>query len=553
MVQVFDHERLAEVGKGIVKLQLPDTKEIVAFKYTSGYADNDGTSWYAESFGQNGENDLQGSLHIVTSPDAPTIMGTVNYGDAFYEFMPVDKGHCVFYRVDNKGLADLGSCETEGAEIKPNSPLVKPELEFEKSNSQPCGRGDITILLMTSPAARAAIPANNINYVINTAVAQLKQSLANSYVSDENVNIKTVSPVEATNYLESGNIINDVGNLSNEFEDERQAANADLVVMFTGNSYSGNGLAEDIGPNPNAPYAIVEIQSATSKTFAHEVGHLLGGRHARDMTNSARGIVLNSCNPDRATVMCDGIDFLGNAEDRVLRFSTPVGSYCGSPTGDASHNVSSFFNNNGQTVANYIQNTGDFSFVAWVTGPWSMCPGQTATFYSNTRCGGGVSRVWHRSVNGGPFQYVSSAINYDNWFPLSTPSGTNYVVRLTATDGSGNVAISTKNGSVSNSACGGGWRPNIAEVENPHESISIVPNPVVGGDFIVNVPGGLTNGEISVLNANYRQVYRTSVNTGNQKVLHNISIREKLSSGFYFIRVWNAETNTVQIAKLIVK
>lgn len=268
----FAHEALAQTGKGIVKLKLPGLTEVVAFKFVGGYQDNDGTSWYAEAFDPSGENEPTGSLHIVTAKGAPSIMGTVSYNEALYEFMPADKGFCVVYRVDNKELSDLGSCGQDNVEDKPIEQEKPSEMTFDhlKNNSQPCGRGDITILLMTSAEARNEVPANNINYVINTAVAQLKQSLVNGYVSIENVNIKTVSPVldvNAVDFTESpfGLINDDVQNLSNSFADERQANEADLVVMFTGDAYGANGIVADIGPDFDDAYAIVEILALPAK------------------------------------------------------------------------------------------------------------------------------------------------------------------------------------------------------------------------------------------------------------------------------------------------
>src|SRR5690606_17234090 len=64
-------------------------------------------------------------------------------------------------------------------------------------------------------------------------------------------------------------------NLRNQFE-------ADLVVLLTNGAWYGGfvGLAEAFGPAEDDAYAIVQVLHATSSlTFAHEVGHLMGGKH----------------------------------------------------------------------------------------------------------------------------------------------------------------------------------------------------------------------------------------------------------------------------------
>lgn len=564
LAEVSDYHLLAKAGKGVVQVQLPDTKEIVSFSFSGGYEDNDGSAWHAETISENGEKNFDGSLFIVTAKDAPNIMGTMNIAGAYYEFMPVDKEYCILYRVDRRKIESVDDCGTgEGKpdQLKPNT---SPETGLIKNSyNPPCGRGKITILLMTSPAARAAVPANNINYVINTAVAQLKYSLTNGYVDQDNVEIATVSPVMSTNFLEGIDIEADVQGLDVTFEQDRINNSADLVVMFTNGTQPSpmipgyddfNGFAEDIGPNPDAPYAIVQILSATSRTFAHEVGHLLGGRHAGDNTGgSERGKVLTACSPDKATIMCTGNDFSGGANDRVLYFSTPLAFQCGSPVGEATRNVGGFFNANGQTVANYIPNTGNFDFSVWISGPWSTCPCNAPVFWANWRCNEGtINYQWHRSVNGGPFLYVGGTNNYDNWFPCNTPNGTNYVVRLTATDAAGNTSISTRQGQVNSFSCGGGgWL--VAPSETLSNEMEVFPNPVSGNQFTIHIPGGLTSGEISVLNGNMQIVERKKINGKAASTNHVVSLNNKPTMGLYFIQVRDAKTGYSKIAKSFVK
>lgn len=221
IARAFDPTEVAEAENGIVRIQLPDTKEVVSFKFSGGYEDNTNSVWYAETFGPEGERNLSGNLFIVKLKESQGVMGTLQYENSMYEFMPASNGYCVIYRVDKTQLSASDNCGVELLEENRMPIKPKPTAGIEKDNFFPCGLGKVTILLMTSPAARSAVPANNINNVINTAVAQLKFSLNNSYVSPDNIDIMTVSPVLSTSFVEGVDIKIDVDNLDVDFEQTR--------------------------------------------------------------------------------------------------------------------------------------------------------------------------------------------------------------------------------------------------------------------------------------------------------------------------------------------
>ncbi len=558
MLKVNDFERLAESNKGMVQLQLPDNRGVISFQFTNAYQDNQGSSWYAETLDADGEPDYLGSLQIITSPDAPNFMGTINYGDAFYELMPVDESYSIIYRVDAKQLKERSACGTESHHRNPKQLQVAPPLAPEKSSSQPCGRGRVTILLLTSPAARAAIPANNINNVINTAVFQLKQSLANSYVSADNVEIVTVSPVIDTDFEETMDVEDaleiDTDRLRPDFNGLRLTNNADLVVMFTDGEYGNrNGRAEGIGVDPLVQYAIVQIESATSKTFAHEVGHLLGGRHANDQeTGINHGIIL--CKSS-GTIMTIPNEIYGPPSNRILYFSTPLRTRCNFPMGDnIRRNMGLFLNQNGQTVANFVPNTGNFNFSAWVSGPWNICPCNYATFTANTRCAtGNVTYQWHRSVNGGTYQWVGSGTSYDNWFSCGTPNGTNYVVRLTATDSQGNVSISTKSGSVGGYGCGSWINAPSSSVKT--DKLQVYPSPVDSrGDRKISVIPlqDFQEGHLTIYHTSGKAIYQEEVFSALEKS-NSLTLPGNSPSGLYYIVLRDKINTNIHTTPLIIQ
>ncbi len=564
MLQFNDFEKLAGNNEGTVQLQLPDSRGIISFQFTNAYQDNQGSSWYAETLDADGKSDYFGSLQIITSLDAPNFMGTISYGDAFYEFMPVDESYSIIYRVDTEQLKEGNACGTESHHRSPKQLQAAPPLAPEKSSSQPCGRGRVTILLITSPAAREAIPANNINNVINTAVFQLKQSLANSYVSADNLDIMTVSPVIATDFVEGNDVFTDAQSLRSDYEALRIANDADLVVMFTdgtegtgGTNSRGydrfNGAVEDIGIDPLVQYAIVQIEHATSKSFAHEVGHLLGGRHANDPLGTINhGIILCKW---RGTIMTTAREIFGSGSNRILYFSTPLKNECGAPMGNnTNRNMGLFLNQNGQTVANFVPNTGNFNFSAWVSGPWNVCLCNYATFTANTRCNNGnVTYQWHRSVNGGAYQFVGSGASYDNWFSCSTTNGTNYVVRLTATDSQGNVSISTKFGSVGGYGCGSWISTPSPSVKT--DKLQVYPSPVDGrGDRKISVipPQDFQEGHLTIYHTNGKAVYQDAAFSIMDKS-NSLTLPSSSPSGLYYIVLRDKNNTTIHTTPLIIQ
>ncbi len=118
----------------------------------------------------------------------------------------------------------------------------------------------------------------------------------------------------------------------------RTQYNADIVVVLTDANYTNKGgiiygIAKDVEVSVADAYCIAEIETATMDfTTAHEIGHLIGGRHGTDATSStAHAHTFTFTSPygsfPKATVMASG----GTSQTHSIigYWSTPLKSFAG--------------------------------------------------------------------------------------------------------------------------------------------------------------------------------------------------------------------------------
>jgi hypothetical protein len=276
-------------------------------------------------------------------------------------------------------------------------------------------------------------------------VADLNTALAESSIPDINVSAEVVGGVLLEEFIEDENGIDAVNQLAESVKAAtlRDEHNADLVILFQmADMYIINpltnefkdiaGIAAGINDAANAndtpdidiAFSVIEA-SASSKTFVHEVGHLLGCRHlkeddAHEYANAHRfcvePIVVNGqtyCNVRKSTIMDGNVN---TSYSRVLRFSNPEGSYMGYATGTAYHNNAKMISLTACPISQFgWQVDGgveDPPFSAFPSGPTNVYHDNTVSFdYSSYfwGCAGGlVGYHWEISWDySNTFQHLS--------------------------------------------------------------------------------------------------------------------------------------------------
>lgn len=220
------------------------------------------------------EDDM-GSMTVVS--DQGKVRAHISYGEETYEIFPVDKDMHVLMKVKNKPITG-NECATP--HTTSNIETIKNDAPSSNARIIACPER-IRVLALTTTAARTADP--NLNQTIALAISQFNQARSNSQITSQ-ANL-TLAEIRDTDFVEdAGDIVADRDAIiaNGGFQDLRDDANADIVLMFTNGNYTGGitGIAGTLTLNPELAYAIVEIPEATTiYTATHETGHLFGARH----------------------------------------------------------------------------------------------------------------------------------------------------------------------------------------------------------------------------------------------------------------------------------
>jgi hypothetical protein len=359
----------------------------------------------------------------------------------------------------------------------------------------------------------------------------------------------------------------------------RATYSADLVILCTEGDYKdpytnaigSSGLPIGIGPGFNNAYAIVEMQHAFDMHgFAHQVGHLMGGRH---QTGSGYGT-------DNTTDCSHGfnadIGFLIYWEQapfwdvNVLRLSdamaipeaandvlTFVPYY-------ANTNVDYYAHGRYQAMGNYCPNDA----AATLSNNWSTISGYYtepgAAF--NIQIGADIPDCTpgdadvNVTINCGSGSYtIQWEIGYDgvHWTSFGTGASIESIIsiaqryyRVTVTDnGTGDILTSSFL-YIPSLPCheGSGSGHHIVRKENTNitdnltDVISIYPNPN-NGSFTLNIKSSIQdNANYEIINIVGQQLYSENISLNKGQNMFEFA-KNKLAAGYYMVRIKGSSIN----------
>lgn len=548
IVQFRDIEKV--IKEKNLEFVLPNYACKLSFTYQSGeYEDSNNYHWYGTLFNEKQKNCYEGSILFVKKDGE--IFGTIKIDESSYEFIEIEKGYQVLYKINPTEKAicgNTGEKEDSKEHFKKNEPIDQHDLE----RIECVELAKVRILVLYTPAAAASVP--NITATTNLAAQQMKTALSNSSVSKNDLDIE-IAAILPLSFTESGVSKTDVDNLAinSAAQSLRNTHQADLVVLMTNNVYDGLGRVNAVGGGFSTGYAIVTAQEAAGSynVFAHEVGHLLGGRHDSDPSGTIehgycfRNNIFSSW---QNTVMAAG----PNLGVRILHYSNPNRYYNGKPTGTNNQNyVAQHFRNSGRQVAAYFPNTQG-NFYATIIGSFTPCPWQDNWYEADIRCGTPPFNIqWHTSTNGINYTYRATGEFY--LFQAPIQSGTATTIRMTVT-GSNGISqtryIQTTSYSPPNSfSCEGGSNGFRTEEESKIVA-KVSPNPIEGSaKLYVELPKEDAQTQILIVDSFGKTIQTLDTSKFTQKGEFDIS---GLPSGLYYISI-RSQLNSLHSITIHVK
>ena len=349
----------------------------------------------------------KGSVVLVQSPGEVT--GVIEFeGGKWYKIEPLGSGLHALIDVDMTRFpsGDDTPPDTDDGERQDTSPQPGAQ-KTGLSNKTISSNKMIEVLVLYTDDASGAV--GNISNTAITAINQTRTAYRNSGITSSQLNIRRIRTINLFNFQESSNSTSTVNSLASNSHAQylRNTYSADVVVLLTDGDYDYGvlGQVRVIGPSNSNAYAIVEAEYATARfTFAHEIGHLQGGRHQQCSVYNRGG-----CDPAGGSAHGYGwtvgggnynwtiMHQLGRSGNRIQHFSNPSVYYNGIATGASNNNVAQNFRNTASTIANF-RTVRPLSVS--ISGPYLLAAGQQGT--------------WTASVHGGrpSYSYRWSKMRY---------------------------------------------------------------------------------------------------------------------------------------------
>ncbi|HYG38545.1 MAG TPA: zinc-dependent metalloprotease [Cytophagales bacterium] len=405
---------LSKIQKdGTLTFKIPGKPEKYLAKATSvEYESEQNYSW----FGTIESDKFDGEI-IILSKDGQ-ITAHISIGEEVYQIYHLDGGLHTLVNINTSALS--GQCPSKSHKkegVSSPKPEASEDKDSEIKRSYACV-APTRVLILSSPAARQV--DSNISQTISLSIAQFNQALTNSSVANvQRLELAAYVPITFSErqdqIFEDTDLLSTMPNVQNL----RAQYKADLVVLLTngnykefstGGSYYGN--VKNIGPSASDAFGIVEVTRASSKfTFAHEVGHMYGGRHENDTegvpySHGYKYDVRKWPFVYRYTTIMHNL-----VENRSMRtnFSNPNVKHDGVAMGNAEYaNVARLIAETSSVVNNFQPVYA--ALKASIIVPSYVALYQTYTWEALYSCGQGPYRFeWYMSSDGVNYSYASNS------------------------------------------------------------------------------------------------------------------------------------------------
>ncbi|WKD50119.1 M12 family metallo-peptidase [Microbulbifer spongiae] len=217
--------------------------------------------------------------NIQISENNGRVVGSLNYAGKLFKIRSDENGDTVLIEVPKEDLIDHDEAYHEDYNYLP---LIDQSL-LDFGSVAEAGDSGSEFTVIVAYTSSFANSAGDITAYMDLLELETNMSYENSEVQTR---VKIVHAYQ-TGYSDSGNFATDLNSFSNtsnahtqQLYDLRNQYNADIMMLLTGNNYSGCGQARSIGATEQNALAAAKESCATGNySFGHEIGHLFGARH----------------------------------------------------------------------------------------------------------------------------------------------------------------------------------------------------------------------------------------------------------------------------------
>lgn len=392
---------------GRITINLPGNTcgDITYYAKTVEYESENDYFWYGTIELPEGdeEEDCSEGDFIITS----TIhgkRGQVTIDDNSFELISLSKTTYILGKIDN----DNYDCSYRYLKSSMSTQLENSPVETR--NNEVCNVVKY-LVLYTQRAINYEGSTGNILLNAESSINLTNEILNNSDVKENELKIELVAVQPLEGFSETSDIDADLDSLINNEQANilRDSFNADIVVLFVNRTYIEDGYlyygAAYRGPNIDSAFAIVHVQTSTSKhTFPHEIGHLFGANHepaeTTNYTGFAHGYSFKTgflfFTKTHVTTMHS---IKGN---QIKHYSNPDVKYKRKKTGVKDNNDNARqIRNTACTVAQFRQPKE--TFYVRIVGDKYVCPCRLAYFeavFTNGPSGEFYNYQWYSSLDG---------------------------------------------------------------------------------------------------------------------------------------------------------
>ncbi len=445
---LVDFKSLSEFQQnGKIKINLPDDdcKDLIYKAKSVKYQNEDDYVWYGVLESRAKKDDCLcklGSITLISSKHGK--IGHIIVDDKTYELLQLSNEKFVLAKLDGSRFtkSECGVNHETPVHSSGSDKNVQ-----QRSN----GNCDVRCLvLFTQNALDAEGDLAAINNRVNLAIAQTNQALRNSDVDACQLRI-VLAGVESSVFDETDDIFEDIDNFPATAAAQRDAAEADIVVLLTDGDYGGafgivpienvtTGIGEELA------FAIVQTGAATTGrfTFAHEVGHLFGGGHENDPRDGIphghsfkTGNFLPCIFGSRQRTI---LHRAGADDVRIQHYSNPNVKFDGKKTGkEVTRENANQLRNQACVVAQFQNTLQPFAVILDADDFACPCEGTSlSTNIFNGTAGATYDYSWFSSIDG--INWTSLSYTGSNaWVILPCIEGSGTFVRVDVTSSDGNT------------------------------------------------------------------------------------------------------------------
>lgn len=466
------------------------------------------------------------------------LFGSFSMNNIHYQVFTTEEGISFLIEENNNLEISCGS----------NNMRENPNFIIPKNNRRDNCIEAIRVLVLYTQNATSTVA--NIGQTISLSVEQFNSSIDNSAIGTQQTNKIELAGTQQISFSSSANpetepnitlatqYIRDnttVQSLRNQYQ-------ADIVVCLVNGVYNQSAIGNAISvPATNSDYCALVVSGFSSlggsNTFAHELGHLLGGRHQDDTNGPSYShgysFTTNPAFPNSPSAVRTLMHTYDPNSSRILQFSNPNVVYQGTTSGTVNtNNVARRIGEISPVVVDFRASTNP-SFNGYIQGPGNIGNSGSYQWELIYSCRDIVSREWKYSTDGFNFGSPIGSSDILNYNLNSSNNGLFYL-KCTITTSSNETFSVTQYVSVN--ICSG-CRLLTENVELVEKDIRLYPNPSQTQIMIDYSLENTTEVELGVFDIIGRVVFSKSLGTldsGNHHTEFDVS---NLQSGKYTLKL----------------